>query len=94
MSGVRATVVCMALVFAACGGGGSRAANCSEYAADLRSKTADMTSDEVSRYIDDTADRVAHLIQADRQDGQICADAVLEALFTSGINDLFGGVDE
>lgn len=94
MTRAQKAVVVFATVLAACGGGGTSAANCSEYAAELRTATADMTSDEVSRYIDDTAEDVARLIQADQQDAEVCASAVLEVLFSSGVDDLFGEFDD
>ena len=48
-----------------------------------------MSSAELSAYVDDTAETVARLISDDPDNAQACADAILEVLFTAGLEDAF-----
>jgi hypothetical protein len=88
----RARVICiaLALVGASCGG----ASNCTEYAAELDDLLATTNSaQEVLDWIDDTSDDVARLILDSESDGQVCAEAILEAMFTAGFKELEAELD-
>ena len=83
----------VAILVASCGGDAAPA-SCAEYAADLRQKAETLTAEEMSNYIDDTAEQVARLLQSDPADGEVCATAVLEALFSTGLSDSFSGFQD
>jgi hypothetical protein len=65
-----------------------------EYAAELRDKAATLSAEEVSQYVDDTAEDVARLISDRPADAQACADAILEVLFQAGLDDTFSGFED
>jgi len=88
----RTAVAMLALVLMACGGAGP--SSCTEYAADLRNKSATMSSEELSAYVDETAEDVARLISDDPLDAQVCAEVILEVLFTAGLDDVFSGLED
>ena len=78
-------VVLLAGLLAGCGGGGSDASTCAEYAADVRELIAETsTAADVQDFLDDTEELVVDLLLASRGDeaaGTPCAEAVLEASF-------------
>ena len=86
-------LITLALVvtLAACG---SPATNCTEYAAELDDRLAASDSaEDILNWIDDTADDVARLIHQSESDGEICATAILEAMFTAGLSELEAELD-
>lgn len=89
----RVGVVCaaIALVCASCGGGVS---SCSDYAAELEERVAVADSaQEVLDWIDGTSDDVARLIRRSATDGQVCVEAILEAMFAAGFKELEAELD-
>ena len=83
--------VALALLAASCSGSAN---NCTEYAAELNQRLAAAERpQEVLDWIDDTSDDVARLIQRSESDGQVCAEAILGAMFTAGLNELEAELD-
>jgi hypothetical protein len=65
-----------------------------EYAAELDERMAAADSaEEVLEWIEDTSDDVARLIQQSESDGQVCAEAILEAMFTASLSELEAELD-
>lgn len=91
MTRVSLLCVVLAVVGASCGGGID---NCMEYAAELDERMAAADSaEEVLEWIEDTSDDVARLIQQSESDGQVCAEAILEAMFTASLSELEAELD-
>jgi hypothetical protein len=89
----RAWMICLALALASASCG-SRATNCTDYAAELDERLAATdNAQEVLDWIDDTSDDVARLIQKSEGDGRVCVEAILEAMFTAGFKELEAELD-
>lgn len=89
---VRHYILSITLVSAvsACGG----AANCAEYAAAVEQKLAEATSaEEVFEWLEETSEEAARLIQRSGADGEACAGAIFEAMFTAGAMELEAEID-
>lgn len=85
---LRAITVVFTLAVASCGGVSSNSATCDEYAAELAARARDgATPEEVVEFVEETSEHVAHLIAGNPEDAQVCADAVIEAVLSSGLAD-------
>ena len=85
----RATVaaVVLAVMSAACSS--SSAVNCVEYASEVRFQMEHAkTPDDVMKWLKTTSEHAAKLIQADPNQAQLCAEAIIEATFSAGFADL------
>lgn len=81
--------IALAMGVTACGG----AANCAEYAAAVEQKLTEATSaEEVFEWLEETSEEAARLIQRSA-DGEACAGAILEAMFTAGAMELEAELD-
>lgn len=93
-----ALVLGAALVAGACslpGSSSSDASSCAEYASEVRALMATTTNaDEVNDFLNDTEEHAARLIQKDPGNGQPCADALLEALFTAADREFAEAFDD
>ncbi len=77
----------IALLAAACGGG-SQAATCSDYAAEIQTLLDGSTSGgDVEQFLEKTEEHVAHLMMEDPDRATPCVEAVLEATFHVGFED-------
>mgnify|MGYP001811704218 CR=1 FL=1 len=80
--------IVVAMAGASCGGATSSAATCDEYAAELAGQARSGASpEEVAEFVEDTSEHVANLIAANPEDAQACADAVIEAVLSTGLAD-------
>jgi hypothetical protein len=87
MKPISCLAVALTLVVASCGG--SRAANCTEYAAEVRQQVERAESSEaLMDWLQQTSQHAAELIQASPQQAQACADAILEATFGAAAMEL------
>lgn len=86
-------VMTLALVVVSCGG--SQAANCTEYAAEVRQHVEQAESaEELMDWIQDTSEHAANLMQASPQQAQPCADAIVEATFGAAAIELESLLEE
>jgi len=84
----RFSCAAIALTLAAASCGGSRAANCTEYAAEVRQQAAQAESaEELMDWLQDSSEHAAKLMQASPPQGQACADAILEAMLSAAVED-------
>jgi len=88
MNALRTITVAFGLVATACGGATSNSATCEEYAAELAARArGGATPEEVVEFVEETSEHVAHLIARNADDARVCADAVIEAVLSSGLAD-------
>ena len=84
----------MALAIASTGCGSSTANNCFDYAAEVRFQMEHAASaDDLMDWLQDTSEHAAKLIQADPNNAQPCADAIIEATFSAGIMEFEAELD-
>jgi len=85
---MRTTLLILMFALATASCGGSQAANCSEYAAEVRHEMENADSaEDLMRWLEDTSEHAARLIQSDPDDAEPCAEAMLEAMLTAGVRE-------
>lgn len=86
-------LVVLSLLVVSCGG--SRAANCAEYAAEVRQQVeATESAEQLMQWLQDTSEHAAKLIQAAPSQGEVCAEAILEATFGAALVELESLLEE
>ncbi len=94
MTRIHIAAVSLVVLAAACGGGSSPS-SCDEFAGDVRAMiNREASADELNRFIEDTQEQVARLIQDDPDHAGPCVEAALEAVFVAGFAELEGLFDE
>lgn len=85
---MRTTLLSLLLALVAASCGGSQASNCTEYAAEVRHEMENADSaEDLMRWLEDTSEHAARLIQSDPDNAEPCAEAMLEAMFTAGVRE-------